>query len=115
MESAVISQKFLVSDLAVYSQNSFADIARAGLKIKTVPLTFPGWMATGAALIADVIGRLTGKATLLNMDRIKEFGVSNWGVDCPEIVKLGFKPRFGLEEGLIQTIRWYQEQGWLKQ
>jgi len=113
MESAPLRQQFLVSDLATYTGKDFNDIVRSVLQKKTISLTLPAWVAKGAAWAAEMAGRMSDKPVLLNRDRFPEFAAANWSVDCSDIVKLGFRPRHDLEQGLGQTIRWYQKEGWI--
>lgn len=113
MESAPVRRQFLVSDLEAYTEKDFNGIVRAGLRRKTISMTLPVWMAKGAVWATEALGRISGKAVLLNRDRFPEFAAANWGVDCSEIAALGFRPRHDLKQGLDQTIRWYQKEGWL--
>jgi UDP-glucose 4-epimerase len=60
-----------------------------------------------------MVGSVTGKVPILNRERLKEFEAPNWAVDSSEINQLGYQPKYNLEEGLQDAIRWYKEQGWL--
>ncbi|WP_026770192.1 NAD(P)-dependent oxidoreductase [Asinibacterium sp. OR53] len=115
VESPVLHKQFLISDLRVYTQKSFAHIAGSVLNKSAIPVALPAWMVSGVASIAEAMGYITGRATFLNRDRLRDFKALNWSVCCPEMTELGFKPCFGLEEGLRQAIGWYREAGWLKQ
>jgi len=114
MESAAVNQNLLVSDLNLYTSKIFNSIIKKNMNKKTVSLIIPGYVAGLFAMIAEISGRIRGKATVLTRERIKEFEAMNWSVDCAEIIKLGFMPQYSLEEGLKQTIKWYNDQGWIK-
>jgi UDP-glucose 4-epimerase len=113
MELPVLHRQFLVSDLQVYAERDFNEIARSCLEKETITLSLPGWVAEGAARAMELISRMSGKASILTPDRLREFRARNWGVDCTDLVTLGYQPAFTLEEGLRRTIRWYKEQGWI--
>lgn len=112
--SPVLYRQFLVSDLRTYTQRNFTDVARSILNKSPIPVRLPAWIASGIAGAAETISYITGKAAIVNRDRLCDFKALNWSVDCPELVELGFKPSFNLEAGLRQTIGWYQAEGWLK-
>jgi len=113
MESKVLHQRLLVSDLNHYTAKAFNQLVKEQLHVKTIRLIIPGFIAGIVASISEVAGKLRGKTPLLNRERLKEFKAKNWSVDCSEIKQLGFDPKFTLERGLEQTIKWYKEQGWI--
>jgi UDP-glucose 4-epimerase len=112
-ESAVQNQRFLVSDLQVYSAQGFSEILGSCLNKRTFNLALPGFISRQGARIAELSGRLRGKPPLMTKDRLKDLMAANWAVDCEETQALGYTPRFSLETGLQDTIRWYKESGWL--
>ena len=114
MESDAVNQNLLVSDLNLYTSKIFNSIIKKNMNKKTISFIVPGSVAALFALVAEISGRIRGKATVLTRERIKEFEAMNWSVDCAEIIKLGFMPQYSLEEGLKQTIKWYNDQGWIK-
>ena len=114
MESSAVNQNLLVSDLNQYTSEMFNQIIKKNLNTKTISFIVPVFMARLFALFTETSGRIRGKASILSRERLKEFEAMNWGVDCAEIIKLGFVPQFSLEEGLKHTIGWYKEHGWIK-
>ena len=114
MESACVNQNLVVSDSKLYTSKTFNHFIKKNLNKKTISLNIPAPVAGLCALLAEILGSIRGKATVLNRESLKEFGAKNWGVDCAEITKLGFVPQFNLEEGLKHTILWYKENGWIK-
>ena len=114
MESTIVNQNLLVSDSKQYTSKAFNQIIKKNLDKRTISLVVPVLVARLFALFTEASGRIRGKASVLNRERLKEFEANNWGVDCAEIIKLGFVPQFSLEEGLKNTIGWYKEHGWIK-
>jgi len=67
------------------------------------------------ALIGEIYSRLTRKAPLLSLAKMRELTQKSW-VCLPEKAtrEFGFRPRIDLATGLEETIRWYQRRGWLR-
>jgi UDP-glucose 4-epimerase len=114
MESSVMHQKLLVSDLQQYTSKEFNRLVKTELNTKTISLIVPVAIAQFVAVISEAVGHLRGKTPLLNRERLKEFKAKNWSVDCSEIVELGYIPKYNLEQGLQHTITWYKEHGLIK-
>ena len=115
MESSATNQNILVSDMSVYTAKRFNEILKLGLQKKTISLVFPVPLVQAISFITEGVGKLTGKVPILNKERLKEFVAPNWSVDASEIAALGYEPKYGLEDGLKNTIDWYKEQGWIKE
>lgn len=114
MESTIVNQNLLVSDSKQYTSKAFNQIIKKNLNKRTISLVVPVLVARLFALFTEASGRIRGKASVLNRERLKEFEAMNWSVDCTEITKLGFVPQFSLEEGIKLTVRWYKMHGWIK-
>lgn len=64
--------------------------------------------------VSEAWGSLSGRAVLLTRDKIAEIKAPGWACDdTPLREELGFRPRYGLAEGLAMTARWYRDAGWL--
>jgi dihydroflavonol-4-reductase len=88
-------------------------IARAlGKRYRHVPL--PRCMAVAAGLAGDFWAKTTGLPASINSQKVRELLEPCWLCD-PSKAKthLGFSPAIDLEDGIQQTVRWYQSQGWL--
>lgn len=113
MESDAVNKNFLVSDQQVYTSEAFNQQIKTILQKKTVSIVMPVPIVRTVAVIAEMVGSISGKVPILNRERLKEFEAPNWAVDSSEIDQLGFQPKFNLEEGLQDAIQWYKKQGWL--
>lgn len=66
------------------------------------------------ALIADGIGKITGKPGIFGMDKLREASCSGWVCSVAKAQQqLGFDVAAPLQERLNETARWYREEGWL--
>jgi len=114
MESNAVQQNLLVSDLKIYTSQEVNRLIKQNLNKKTVSIVVPPLLAQIVAMLSEGIGKLRGKVSVLNRERMKEFKALNWSVDCSEMAALGYQPKFDLNAGLKDAIGWYKEHGWIK-
>jgi nucleoside-diphosphate-sugar epimerase len=88
-------------------------IARA-LGKRYYQISFPRWMAVTGGFAGDLWARATGHPTTINSQKVREILQPCWLCDSSKArAGLGFCPAIDLESGILQTVRWYQNQGWL--
>ena len=81
-------------------------------KVINVPIPYP--LAYGFGAVMEFFGRLGGKPTILNRQKIREVNAGNWVISSKKIQdELGYNTRLSLREGLAQTLEWYKKAGWL--
>jgi nucleoside-diphosphate-sugar epimerase len=74
---------------------------------------FPQRLATTAGLAAEIWSRITGRPGMLNRGTVRE-SAENWVCDTTKAQKnIGFVCRTSLEDGLVTTLSWYKDAGWL--
>ena len=63
--------------------------------------------------IAKLLAKLTGTPNK-KIVRVKDRPGhdARYAIDATKITKLGFKPEYGLLEGLQETVKWYQDNVW---
>ncbi|WP_293741457.1 NAD(P)-dependent oxidoreductase [uncultured Pedobacter sp.] len=114
LASDVVGRAYNISDGAVYKRSSLAHYARKALGKKTVRVNVPVPLIKGLAWSMEHLYGMFNKIPALNVDKIKELTAPNWGCDIKNIQNdFGFAPRFGLEQGLNETINWYRKNNWL--
>jgi len=70
------------------------------------------WLVAAVARGISVFRR---SPPVLSPDKVRQLKQAHWACSTAKIAStLGFRPRFSLEEGLRDTLRWYKENGWLK-
>jgi len=105
---------FLISDPVVSWQDMNDRIAEA-MQIKAVTVHLPIFIFTLLALVRDMLARITGKASILNLQKINELKQPYWICDGSKARNmLGFQPEYPLEKGVQNTLKWYVDHGWLK-
>lgn len=110
-----IHRKFIVSDGHAYQTEDLGDAIRNALgKSRTLKIKLPLSLVRPIAHFTEWTGRIQGKARPLNREKIAELAASNWHCDpSPLLQEIGFSPTFDLKKGMLQTIEWYKQHGWL--
>lgn len=84
-----------------------------GKRAVRVPLPDLAWK--GLACFFSGLGKITKKQYPLTADKLMELDQDYW--ICSNKLakeKMGFSPKHSMQQGMQHTIRWYQENGWLK-
>ncbi len=115
LDSQKTGGKYMLSDGEVYSSRTFSDLIHRELgKPWLLRIKAPIWLLRIITFCGEYIGRMTGKISALNNDKYNIMKQRNWRCDInPAINDLGYKPKYQLDEGVRQTIKWYKENGWL--
>ena len=106
---------YFVDDGKVYVWlDMLKDIERAVGKAALVRLSIPFPVVRGAAMVNEVIGKLTNKAMMLTRDKLVELSAPHWVCDSSDTRKdLGWEPKVGWEEGTRLSATWYRDNGWM--
>lgn len=105
---------FNIAHPEIINWKRFGQVAEEILKTKSRTIPIPGAVVFSAALLSDLMSRLTKKRSVFNLQKYREFIQEGWCADTTlaETV-LGFSPDYDLTTGLEQTIQWYQNHHWL--
>ena len=86
----------------------------AALGVKARRLSLPSALLIPLSWGAELGSRLTGRPSILSVDRRHELTAPGWVCDTALLRQvLGWECGTGLEEGLRRTAAWYREAGWL--
>ncbi|MCD8202225.1 MAG: NAD(P)-dependent oxidoreductase [Prevotella sp.] len=115
LEHGNIGAKYFISDGSVYSSRTFSDLIRRELgNIWLIRIKSPLWLLRVITYFGESVGQFTGKVSALNKDKYHIMKQRNWRCDiAPAVRELGFEPKYQLDEGLRETVKWYKENGWL--
>lgn len=97
--------------------HTMEDIGRAaaralGKRVKKIVV--PKSIALGASFIQELLSAVAGKPHIVNLGKAREYFQPGWVADVENArLKLSFVTGFSLDEGIRETIRWYQDAGWL--
>lgn len=110
----VFRETYHISDGNAYTRYQLAEVIKTIAGSKTLKLHLPSTVAKIIASTLDLAYRFSNKTPLLNRDKLTELTASNWSCSIEKIKKdLGFNPKYNLEKGLDETIKWYKNNNWL--
>jgi len=115
LQSEVAEYKiYFVADGINYSLSEIAEFLKTLLKKKHyITLKMPLIFMTPVFSITELFSRLIKKATMLNMDKLKELREKYWLGSTEKIEKeLGFKPQYDVYRGFPVVYKWYKENQW---
>jgi len=112
--AAVINKSYNVSDGKVYNRYALADFTKGLLGKKTIKFHLPVRAVSGLASLMDLLYSRSQETPALNKEKMAELTAVNWACSIKNIKKdLGYQPNFNLEQGLKETLFWYQHNHWL--
>lgn len=89
-------------------------IARAMRRPRYAIFRLPSAFLFSAGLIGEIYSRLTHRPTIFTWQKVREFVQNSWVIDGTRIQReLGWRERVTLEEGIAETVQWYQREKWL--
>ncbi|MCZ4222939.1 NAD-dependent epimerase/dehydratase family protein [Pedobacter rhodius] len=114
LKSALKYKTYNVSDGNIYSRSALGTFAGKIMRKKTFRLNLPLPVVNRIAWCLEQALKVFDRMPTLNVDKIQELTGPNWACDIENIKKdLGFMPRYQLEHGLNETIKWYHKNNWL--
>lgn len=109
-----LGRTYFISSEDDYSMRAVADLIAALMRKRLRTFTIPRAVAYGVALSAEAAAALMGKPPVINRDKVTDLSQTGWTCSIERAKsELGYAPRIPLEEGLRETIVWYQNEGWL--
>jgi len=110
LSARAINKSYFVSDGNVHPIEEFNDKVANLLGKNPMKVTIPFGVMKLVAAASEIQGRLTGKPPLLDRNKVKEYFARSFAVDISELERdFNFKPQYGIEAGLKETIAWCQE------
>lgn len=113
LESPFVKKTYNLTDGDAYDRYALGNITKNVLGKRTVRMHLPVGVVKMLAGILETMYGLGGKIPALNREKVNEL-TANWNYDNAEIKKdIGFNPIYKLENGLKQTLLWYQKHNWI--
>jgi dihydroflavonol-4-reductase len=105
---------YFISRPEIYTWEEVAQAISLALGKQYRQISLPLWMAKAAGIAGDCWSRLTGRPASINSMKVRELLEPSWLCDSAKAqIHLGFSPMIDLENGMRQTVLWYQTHGWL--
>ncbi|MCC8407872.1 NAD(P)-dependent oxidoreductase [Mucilaginibacter sp. UR6-1] len=105
---------YIISDGNFYSRYELGNITKSVLNLKAIKFHLPVNLVKVIAAIAEKVSSLSNKASALNIEKLKELTAANWNCEIEQAKHdLGFYPKYDLDAGLTETLKWYKANNWL--
>jgi len=106
-----IKSSYFASDGEKYHVQDLNKIVADSIGKKIVKIKIPLPLIKTIAGVNELYSKLSGKATILNFDKVNELKATNWYCDIDNLKEdIGYEPKVYLKEGIEKTTRWYKEQ-----
>lgn len=107
-------QTYFFTDPTHYDWAQIGRVATRLLNKKSLPLRIPHFLVYSIAGMSQVYSKITGRATLFNLDKARQMVAASWMCTSGKARReLNYNGAIGLEEGFKNTIDWYKERKWL--
>lgn len=113
-ERGPAGRAYYLTDGARHTSAQIGEAIARALGKRPLRLEVPMPLATAAALGSELYGRLTGRATTLTRERLRQWTARRWSVSDERARReIGYVPEVDLESGMRETAAWYREAGWI--
>ncbi len=110
-----IGQIYFVSDGETFTWQELTERIGKTTNRTFKTLAIPMGMVKVVAHLGELAEKISGKASMLNVDKVKEAFYTDWTCDNGKIrSQLGFKPAWDIEKGVGDTAAFYLKEGWIK-
>jgi len=113
-KDAAAGQVYYIAGERGYEWREFAETAARVMGRRVFTVSVPETAVRALGGVNSVAAALTGRARMLDCQKAHEILQRYWLCDISKARKeLGYRPRYSLEEGLAETIQWYEREGWI--
>ncbi|MEO0190832.1 MAG: hypothetical protein ABIL18_07615, partial [candidate division WOR-3 bacterium] len=104
---------YYISDGNCYSFNYIVKIIQGCLrKERCIRIKVPESIAFMFGILNDIL--FPRQMRLIGYDKVKEMSKDYWVCSSSDICRdIGWSPRYELKAGMEETVRWYEENGYL--
>jgi len=109
-----VGKIYFISDGMVYSNDRIIDEIASAIGRNVKKLRLPRLLLPVIGIFGDGIGKITGKTTMINRDKIREIMYNDWVCDIKKArEEIGYNPKVGIREGMKWTADWYRIHRWI--
>lgn len=112
--STVSNTQYNVSDGNVYDRYELSKTLKKALNKRTFKFHIPVGIVGLMASFMDLLYANSKNTPTLNREKMAELTAVNWACTIDRAKQdFGYEPRFNLARGILDTVKWYKENGWL--
>jgi dihydroflavonol-4-reductase len=109
-----IGQTYFIASEEEYTTKSIAGAIARAMQTRPIRIPVPAAIVYAAGGMLELIGRLSGREVLLNLQKAREMLQPAWVCSVSKAgAELGFRSRVTLDDGIRDTLDWYREHRWL--
>ena len=109
--SSPAHSSYFASDGEKYHVQDLNKIVADSIGTKIVKIKIPLPLIKTIAGVNELYSKLSGKATILNFDKVNELKATNWYCDIENLKEdINYEPKVYLKEGIEKTTKWYRDQ-----
>ena len=107
-------ETYFLGSEAIYAWNDVKAATLEALDSWALTVPVPGALVGAVGAAAEAWGRLTGSYPPLNREKAREIRHACKACAIDKAQRdFGYAPKISLHEGVRETIRWYEDEGWL--
>jgi nucleoside-diphosphate-sugar epimerase len=112
--SDITAKSYNVSDGMTYDRYALAKGVKKALHKRTLKFHLPVPAVSALASLMERLYKNSAASPALNKEKMNELTAVNWACNIANAEKdLNFKPDYGLEAGILETVNWYKNNKWL--
>ncbi len=105
---------YFISRPEIYTWQDIGQTIARALGKRYRQISVPQWLAEAVGAAGDLWAKATGQPATLNSQKVRELLQTSWICDSSKAgAALNFSPVIDLATGINETVRWYQDRGWL--
>ena len=105
---------YFVAGREIVTAQSLGEEIASQMHARTLPLPLPTALLWPICLAREVLSRLTGKPSVLSLQKFAELRAPGWVCDPTRLEReTGCACTTTLDRGVAQTLTWYQQHHWL--
>jgi nucleoside-diphosphate-sugar epimerase len=103
-----------VTDGDVHRWSQVLDAIAEAMDKRPIHIAVPTGLAVFISRVVSGFASAAGRLSTMNREKLNEVLQNYWLISSRRAEEeLGYRPKFKLEEGITDTVRWYREHRWL--
>lgn len=108
-------ETYFISSKEVYGWKFIGELTRSILGRKALTVRIPEAGVYGIAAIAEFFSLFSSKPALINLEKARDMVQDYWTCSSAKAqAHFGYEEQLSIEDGIRNTVTWYQDHGWLK-